>query len=80
MAQVILTIPDAVVPRIRTAFAAVFVYTGTHNGQPETQAQFMHRQIREWIKGVVTTHERQAALVAADEATRAAIDTDIVLS
>lgn len=57
---------DAMNARIRNAFATAYGYQGTINGQPnpETKAQFRDRKIKECIKEVVRSVERQAALAA----------------
>lgn len=57
---------DAMNARIRNAFATAYGYQNTINGQPnpETKAQFRDRKIKEYIKEVVRSVERQAALAA----------------
>lgn len=54
MASVPLTIPDAALPRILTAFASVYGYDPT-SGQ--TQAQFMKAKVITHIKQVVIDYE-----------------------
>jgi hypothetical protein len=73
MATLSITIPDAVVPRVRAAFAAQYDYRPVVDGQPnpETLAQFTARKIREYVKGVVKAAE---SLAAAETARRAAAD------
>lgn len=57
---------DGMNARIRNAFATAYGYQDTINGQPnpETKAQFRDRKIKEYIKEVVRSVERQAALAA----------------
>lgn len=75
MATIVLTIPDAVLPRVIAASSAKFDYAENKVGA-ETQAQFAKRMIAETLKGWVIDMEGLAPVVTAN-ASRAAIIADI---
>ena len=60
---------DTMNARSRDAFAAIYGWTGTHNGQPETKGQFRARKLKEHIKEVTRAHEKQAALASVPDIT-----------
>lgn len=62
---------DTMQNRIRNAFADAYGYQDTINGQPnpETKAQFRDRKIKEYIKDVVRSVEKQAAITAVPDPT-----------
>jgi hypothetical protein len=69
MAQIILTIPDAVVVRARDAACLALGYQATINGasNPETKAQFIQRKLAEYLKTLAKEGEAlQAAATARD--------------
>ena len=77
MATVSFTNPDAVMPRVMDAFAAVYGYSSTlPNGDanPETEAQFARRMVREYVRNVLAASEAvvagETASVAADQKAR----------
>lgn len=57
MAQITLTIPDALLARVLDAFATTYGYT-PGNG---TKAQFARQQLATHIRGVVRSYEVQRA-------------------
>jgi hypothetical protein len=69
MAQIQIQIPDAVLPRVLDAFAAVY---GWKADSGQTKAQFARAQLVALIRYVVATHEANAA---AETARRAALNT-----
>jgi hypothetical protein len=73
MAQIQITIPDAVLPRVVDAFAATYGYQPTIDGapNPETKAAFAKRQVIAFIKRTVADREAGAA---ADAARSTAVD------
>lgn len=77
MAQITLTIDDALASRVLDGFAGANNYTGTDpNGQPETKAQFLKRKLVERIRRDVKTYETsQAAQIAASNS-----DSQIVVT
>lgn len=74
MADVTITIPDAEVTRVLTAFGNQLGYTGTNpQGQAETRAQFARRKLREYIVTIVKQHEGSVA----ERAARTTSDTSV---
>lgn len=82
MAQLAITIPNAVVPRIRAAFAAEGYSATLPDGSanPETIDQFVQRLTREWIRRKVAAYERHNAEATAGPAAEAQALTDIALT
>jgi len=83
MAQITITIPDAILPRVINGFARRYNYSpiledGSSN--PETKAQFAKRKLIEFIKSAVREAEIQDATNAAATTAAASVDTDITLS
>jgi len=68
MANLTVTVPDAMLPRVTAAFKAQYNYQATlpdGTANPETEAQFMRRMVKEYIKQVLVAHE---AVTAAEDA------------
>lgn len=78
MAQITINIPDAVLPRVINAFAAMYGYQATINGQPNpvTKPQFAKQKVIEYVRRVVADTEGGAAQVAA----QAQANIDIALT
>jgi hypothetical protein len=77
MAQLTIDIPDAVAPRVLTAFCDAH---GWQAGSGISRQQFMKRAVIDYIKQAVRSQEsRQAAEVAARQA-ETAVDNDITLT
>lgn len=76
MAQITITIPDAVVERVLDAFAVTYGYED--NG--ETRAQFAKRQVQEFIRRTVRDREAAIASHEAHLAAVADVDADIALT
>lgn len=74
MATFTLTVPDALVPDMLDAFAALYGYDAATDG---TRANFAKGKIRDYVKEVYTAHQatigaeaaRQSAISAADTTT-----------
>jgi hypothetical protein len=81
MAEVTITIPDALLSRVADGFAGYYGYqdtitdpgTGAQVPNPQTKAQHMRERVIEHVKAVVGDHERAAA---AEEAQGAVADID----
>lgn len=83
MAQITITIPDAIAVRVLNGFAKRFNYSPIlENGSPnpETKAQFAKRKLIELIKQAVREAEIQDATNAAATQAAADVDTNINLS
>lgn len=82
MAQIVVTVPDAVLQRVLDAFAAAYGYQATIDGSPnpETKAQFARRMVRQYVKNTVVAHEAEQAAITARQTAADAANTDIVLS
>lgn len=67
MAQLSITIPDAVAARVNNAFADAYGYQATINGQPnpQTKAQFAKARVIDFIRAVVRGQESNVASEAA---------------
>lgn len=80
MANLTITVPDAVVARVFDALAAVYGYDPSKDG---TKAQFARRCIAQHVKGVVLQHETSAAMDSVRSTLAAAdakVQSEIVLS
>lgn len=67
MANVTISIPDAVVTRVQEAFASAYQYSATlEDGSPnsETKQQFFRRQVLRFIKETVVAYETNQAAEA----------------
>lgn len=73
MANISITIPDAVVPRVLDAF------DGSYPGRPQgvTQAAWAKRQVINYVRDVTVSYERQQAAIAAAAAAEAAANQDV---
>lgn len=76
MAQITITIPDAVLARVLDAFAA----RGYDAAGGLTKAQFAKQQVVGFIRGVVRSHEVEQAIQSAAAQASATADADIALS
>jgi hypothetical protein len=64
LANLTITVPDALVPRITEAFKAQYDYKATlpdGTANPETEALFMKRMILEYVKQITVAHEAVGA-------------------
>jgi len=83
MAQITITIPDAIAPRVLNGFAKRYNYPITledGSPNPETKAQFAKRKVVEYIKHAVREAEIEQARNDAATTAGASVDTDIQLS
>jgi len=81
MAQIIVTIPDAVIPRVRAAFENTFNYTGLDpQGNAETRVQFFQRQINQFIKSITVRYEGQSDAETARIAAESKANSEIVIT
>jgi len=82
MANITITIPDAIASRVLNGFARRYGYAPTIDGEPnpETKAQFAKRKLIELIKQAVREAEVQEASNAAATTAAQSADTDIQLS
>ena len=87
MAQIILNIPDAVLPRVVDAISGLHDRPDTvddGNGNqipnPETKGQFAKRILRQWFKAKVVVWEGREAGKAAEASARASAEADIVIT
>lgn len=83
MAQITITIPDGIAPRVLQGFTNHYGYSPTlDNGDPnpETRAQFAKRKLIEIVKEAVRQQEMEAARNTAATTASTSVDTDIVLS
>lgn len=73
-ADITITIPDAAVPRVINAMAAVHGYEETINGQPnpETKAQFARRMLLKYLRDVTLGYEMVLERKIADDELRTA--------
>jgi hypothetical protein len=77
MATITLTIPDAVLTRVTTAFTSTRAYNPATDGTP---GQFTKAQILKFVKDVVVASESNTAASAAALAAAATANTDIQLT
>ena len=71
MAQIVITIPDAQIARVRDAIATRFGWT-VESGL--TKTQFAQKVVREWLRSEVRLEEiRKAQITAADTV----VDVDV---
>ncbi len=64
-AEIKITVPNHRIADIQDAFASVYKYQATINGQPnpETKAEFMNRKIKKIIKDIYISYNAKAAEV-----------------
>lgn len=79
MANIQITIPDAVINRVLDAFAARFNYD-TAKLENETKGQFAKRMVGVMVKEIVIEEEQKKAANTAYDAARAAATTDISIT
>lgn len=77
MAVINLTIPDATVNRVLTAFAARYGYNAATDGTP---SQFTKKQIGIWVRSEVFAHEALVAITAENDARKIEIDSNIPIT
>lgn len=86
MANITLTIPDAQLARVVSAFSIAYGYQDTIPGatpadppvpNPETRAQFMRRHIMEFVRNTVQAVEANVAAEAARTAEIAKPPVDV---
>ena len=89
MADITITIPNPVLPRVVDAIATEYGYQANipdvgNPGQfipnPETKNQFAKKQVIEFLKRTVKTAEKSNAIVTARNAVETDVDTNVVLS
>lgn len=82
MASITLTIPDAVMVRVRDGFCYQQGYQDMIDGieNPETKTKFMKRMLAEHIKQQVKAYEASLSIEAARQEAEASVDTGIVIS
>ena len=83
MAQITITIPDAIASRVMNGFAKRYHYSATledGSPNPETKAQFAKRRVIEFIKQAVREAEVEDARNDAATTAGSSVDTDIQLS
>jgi hypothetical protein len=74
VAQISITVPDGVLPRVRDAFAAVYGWTAELG---ITKAEFARRQIARYAKDVVRDYEASQAAETARQVARDAAETEV---
>lgn len=84
MATITLTVPDAVVPRVRAAFTSHYGYTaelaaGTIPSDT-TPGQYIEICLRRHIKQIVKLYETSQAAATAAATAETSVDTDIVIT
>jgi hypothetical protein len=77
MAQISLTIPDDVLPRV---IEALCVDGQRPDDSPLTRAQFARQQIITYVRSVVRQHEARVAREAAAAAADAKADSEVVIT
>lgn len=77
MATLTINIPDPIAGRVLDALAARYEWSAESG---LTKAQFAKAVIIKLLKDAVRSHEGNIATQQANEATNAAVDTEIVLS
>lgn len=83
MAQITITIPDAVVQRVLTAMCNTYGYQATlpdGTPNPQTQAQFARAQLAAYVKAVVTAYEATQAAEAARVSAANTASSDIAVT
>lgn len=77
MANITITIPDAVLQRVLDAVAATRNYNPATDG---TKAQFARAVLIAWLKGIVVDHEGNVATNNAAASARTTANTDIAIT
>ena len=77
MADITITIPDAVALRVLDAFAFYFGYNPLTDG---TKLQFAKARVMRFIKDVVLAYERKTAVESAATSATASVEADIILT
>jgi hypothetical protein len=83
MAQVIVDVPDAVLPRVLDAFAATFGYQATLPSgapNPQTRAQFAKQRLAAYVKQVTVAYEATRDAEAARQTSTQTANTDIAVT
>lgn len=80
MAQLVIVIPNPILPRVANGFALTHGYTGENLEKlPETKEQFMQRIVSAFIKEAVKQSEIDTAKNVAGKAAALSVETDIIL-
>jgi hypothetical protein len=74
MAQITLTISDAIAPRVLDAVAAGYGYIQAEHG---TKTQFLRLHLRQYLKEIVVGYEAGLAATAAAQQARTAAESEI---
>lgn len=74
MASITLTIPDAQIGRVTTAFSSLFGYDPASG---LTQGQFTKQQVSIWVKSQVAIYEEQQRLVQMQNAVAPVTAVDV---
>jgi hypothetical protein len=77
MANIQVSVPDAVINRVLDAFATQYGWKATSG---LTKAQFARRVVADFVKAVVKGYEARLAADAARVTAEANADTDIVIN
>lgn len=77
MADITITIPNAVLSRVLDAVSVRFGYNAATDG---TKAAFAKKQLIIWVKDIVRSHEGSAAGAAAQQAASESVDADITIT
>lgn len=85
MAQLTITVPDAQIQRLLTAFKGAYGYEDFLPGatpipNPETPVQFTRRMIRVYMMDVLRAFEATQAAEAARLAAAAAVDSEVTMT
>ena len=86
MAEIKITIPNNILPRVLTAICAQFGYQEYLNPpentipNTETRGEFCKRQIITILKQAVLNHEGRAAMIAARDLAEATVNSEINLT
>jgi hypothetical protein len=77
MAQIVVDVPDAVVPRVLDAFAATYAY---NPGSGLTKAQFAKQRLAAYVKQVTVAYEATRDAEAARQTSTQTATTDIAVT
>lgn len=83
MAQISITIPDLVLPRVLDAMASIYGYQATladGTPNPQTKAQFAKQQVAAFVKRTVAAHEVNDAIASASQSASSKANTDVVIT
>jgi hypothetical protein len=83
MAQITISIPDAVLPRVLDAMASAYGYSATlpdGSPNPQSKAQFARQQLANFVKQTVAEQEVRAAVAAASQSAASKAAADIAVT